>query len=201
MAARERMHLSLRTLMAVTGAAASGYRRPMNDDGGWLGEFLLGHEGRQIRDIRRASATASEAAFVGREAVARATALQARVDRLELVCEALLHLLLKRGLCSRQELAVLMTQIDLRDGVEDGVVQGDSPRRGAPLCRTCELPINPERDACVYCDTPIVKDVAAPPPTRAVRMVTCSRCAAEVEEERTYFTGAGLCCDRCHAQG
>lgn len=173
----------------------------MSDEFGWLGDLLLGPEGRQTRDIRRASASASEAAIVGRAAAEQAAALKARVDRLELVCEALLHVVLKRGLCQRDELAVLMAQIDLRDGVEDGALRGDAPRSGAPLCRTCELPLNPARDACIYCDAPIVKDVAAPPPKRHVRMVTCARCKGEVEEHRTYFTGSGLCCDRCHASG
>ncbi|MEZ4454895.1 MAG: hypothetical protein R3B09_35925, partial [Nannocystaceae bacterium] len=139
------------------------------------------------------------ARFASEAAASRAATLQARVDRLELVCEALLHVILKRDLCTREELTALMIQIDLRDGVEDGVASADAPRRGAPLCRRCELPINPQRDACVYCGAAIERGPEAPPPPRAVRTVHCSRCQKEVEEQRTYFTGHGLVCERCNA--
>lgn len=171
----------------------------VDDNDGWLGNFLLGHEGRQVRDIERLKSAAASAGARSEAAVTRAAALQNRVDRLELVCEALLHVILQRGLADRDELARIMTRIDLRDGVEDGRVRGDTPAYGAPLCSLCELPVNPKRTACVYCGAAIAPPPQAAPP--APRMVTCTRCGKQVQERRTVFTGKGPSCDDCHTAG
>lgn len=172
----------------------------MIDDDHWLSHLLLGHEGRQMRDIRRLRAEAAVASDQSATNSARVIALQQRVDRLELVCETLLHLVLQRGLVDRDELARIMARIDLRDGFEDGRVSSDEPLHGAPLCTTCDLPINPRREACVYCGAAVARPAKAAAPSTP-RLVTCTKCNKEVDESRTLFTGNGLCCEACHAAG
>jgi DNA-directed RNA polymerase subunit RPC12/RpoP len=170
-------------------------------DSGWLGDLLLGHEGRQQRDIRRANQQAASSAYAARSLAERAEALQRRLDRLELICETLLHVVLQRGVVDRAELARVMARVDLRDGVEDGGARGEEPLFDAPLCSTCGLPINPRREACVYCDAKIAAAPRQAPEgaRRAERMVRCTRCGAEVEERFTVYTDKGLQCDGCHA--
>ncbi len=161
----------------------------------WLSDFFLGHEGRQQRDIRELQSRLT-AISERRVDASRIDALERRVDRLELICGALLDILHKRELATPDELAVVIAQIDLRDGVEDGALR-DTARRSAPLCTTCQRPINPARPACVYCDAPIAPAPGAPKAARPPRMVTCTKCQKIVDERETYFTGAGLRCEAC----
>lgn len=163
----------------------------MSDDS-WLGDLFLGREGRQLRDIRLLRDHAAATSRATHNAAYELEILQRRVDRLQLVCETLLHVVLQRGVVDRDELARIMTRVDLRDGREDGGLSGDEPAFETPLCRICELPINPKRDACVYCDTKIVVE------TRVDRKVRCTRCGTEVDEGRSMFSETGVVCDACH---
>ena len=164
-------------------------------DPSWLTNLLVTPDVRQDRRLRRLSAEAADTAITA-ESNARATrSLQERTDRLELICETLLELVLTRGVVTREELGVLFAQVDLRDGVEDGGLHPDRPRRQVPLCSACERPVNPKRSACVYCGAKVVKGSA--PPKRAARLVTCGACKQEVDERESNFTASGLRCDRC----
>ncbi|HEY8376354.1 MAG TPA: hypothetical protein VIK91_07695 [Nannocystis sp.] len=170
----------------------------MFDNDHWLSDLLLGYAGRQRHDIERLKTQATIAQQRLQHDADTLAALRARVDRLELVCEALLHLVLKHNLIDPQGLAHLMVQIDLRDGREDGRVSGDEPPIGTPLCSTCDLPVNPRREACVYCGAPIKKPEPRPQRTpRPPRTVMCVRCHKQVDVQRTMITGSGVCCDAC----
>jgi len=169
------------------------------EDSSWLSNMFLGHEGRQNRDLKYARIEAANAALDSSVANDLAKALAARVDRLELVCETLLELVLLRKVVNREELEVLMAQVDLRDGVEDGGLNHDRPRSVAPSCTACERPINPKRAACVYCGAKIVADAVAP--KRAVRLVACGKCGEQVDPRTTNFTEDGLRCDACFRLG
>ena len=171
-----------------------------DDDSSWLGDVLLGWEGRQHRDIQRLKATASDVAISAESAMHLARRLGERVDRLELLCEALVELVVTRKIASREELSVLIAQVDLRDGVEDGSV-GSQPRRSVPACVSCGRPVNPQRPSCVYCGAAVVADAGAPAAAvRPVRTVTCGGCGETVDERETNFTEHGLRCDRCFAK-
>lgn len=165
-----------------------------NDD--WLSDFFLGHEGRQQRDIRSLQ---DRIATIHRSGVERGdfTALARRVDRLELICSALLEVIHRRGLATPEEIAVVIAQIDLRDGSEDGAIQG-ALRHNAQLCATCRHPVNPARSVCVYCEAPVTAPPAEPePPAPSPRMVACTKCQEVFEERDTFFSGSGLRCGAC----
>jgi len=165
-------------------------------DPSWLTNLLVTPDHRQDRRLRRLSEDAVDTALTA-ESNARATkSLQERTDRLELICETLVELVLTRGLVTREELGVLFAQVDLRDGVEDGGLHPDRPKIRAPLCSACERPVNPERSACVYCGAKVVKGAA--PPKRPVRLVTCGACNEKVDQRESNFTASGLRCDRCY---
>lgn len=166
-----------------------------NDD--WLSDFFLGHEGRQQRDIRALqSRVASINSRPGVDPDAFVT-LQRRVDRLELMCSALLEIIHKRSLATPEEVAVVIAQIDLRDGLEDGAIQS-SRRRNARLCAACRHPVNPARSSCVYCEAPVTAPPeASKPPPPPPRTVTCAKCQKVVDERETFFSGSGLRCGPC----
>lgn len=122
--------------------------------------------------------------------------MNSRVDRLELLCETLMEVIVVKGLANEAELSVLMQQIDLEDGVEDGA-RHDQVRGSAPRCRQCDKFINPARSNCVYCDAliegPAIK--RRPPP----KLVGCGGCGQSVAESSTFFTAQGLRCEVCFA--
>ncbi len=122
--------------------------------------------------------------------------MNTRLGRLELLCETLMEVIVVKNLASEAEISVLMQQIDLEDGVEDGAHHAEV-RGAAPRCRQCDKFINPARSNCVYCDAPI-KGAAIkrrPPP----KLVHCVGCAQSVPESSTYFTANGLRCESCFA--
>ncbi len=137
--------------------------------------------------------------------------LQRAVDRLQLVCNAFAQVLEQKGLASREELELLIQQIDLLDGVEDG--KAGQALREAPRCRTCSHFVNPAREECIYCGSPIARSAAAEgspyrggPAAAAApkqeRLVTCSACAARVPQSQTFFTDEGaLVCASCRPEG
>lgn len=159
------------------------------------------HDIRQARDISRLDDDA-ESALQREEFLAkRVQVVDARCDRLELVCEALLELVVTKEIVTKEELRVLMVQVDLRDGVEDGGLHPKRVDTRAPLCTRCERPVNPEREACVYCGAEVVQEPQVGVPKRKPKLVICGGCREKVDERETNFTGNGLRCDRCFASG
>jgi len=147
---------------------------------------------RELNQLRAEMVSHAVPADVGERVVAVTT----RLDRVELVVDALVEVLRAKGILSPEELAVAVQRVDLADGVEDGRMGPDRAAM-APMCLSCARPVNPARERCVYCDAPI--DVSrlsrtTPPP----RMARCGRCREQVPERDTYLTGAGLVCDPCY---
>ncbi len=161
---------------------------------------MTGHDLKHARALKRLDFEAETAAEQDAFLAAQLRTVEARSDRLELACEALLELVVTKGLVSKEELRVLMIQIDLRDGTEDGGLHPKRVDTSAPLCDQCERPVNPARETCVYCGAEVVRDPAAVP-RRKPKLVRCGGCHEEVDERRTNFTGSGLRCDRCFAAG
>lgn len=100
----------------------------------------------QHKQIREAQAQADSARSQVDRMADELRRLEARSDRLALVCQALWELLRERAGLSENDLIQRMQQIDLRDGTADG--------RMTPVpveCPSCHRRSNSRRDECVYC--------------------------------------------------
>lgn len=104
-----------------------------------------------IEGIRQANIAASERAGA---AAKRTHSLERRLERQELLLEALIRGVLQRNLMTREELQDLVARADLEDGREDGRMGPDRVKR-APKCPNCKRPVNPRREDCVYCGAEI----------------------------------------------
>ncbi len=80
--------------------------------------------------------------------------LEAEVERLLLITEALWTLLKEHAHVPEEALIQKMVQIDLRDGRLDGRVPTTPPRP----CSKCERTISPRSLRCFYCGEPQVND-------------------------------------------
>lgn len=156
--------------------------------------FFLDSEYRQRRDIQLLKAQIS-----GAPSQAQVQAAAARIAQLELLCSTLVELLVAKGVTTPAELRVLMQQVDLLDGVEDGHVS-KSAREQSPRCAHCQRFLNPAREACVYCGTPMAQAVPKPPAPKPRPDVTCAWCRRVVPESDTFFSGRGLLCSSCFEQ-
>ncbi len=156
-------------------------------------EFFFDSDYRQRRDIRSLQRQLLAAPDHG----AQVRANTARIEQLELLCTSLVELLVAKGLATAPELRVLMQQLDLADGVEDGRI-AKRVRDDSPRCGHCQRFVNPSRESCVYCGTPMAPTSPAAAAVKTVRVeVACSSCGVRVAETDSYFTGAGLVCEGC----
>ncbi len=86
------------------------------------------------------------------------TDVESEVGRLNLVVEALVRLVVRKGLAKPAELAELLAQIDREDGVEDG--QFKTHRSTVPeWCEECEARIAPGWTSCAFCGASYGEDV------------------------------------------
>lgn len=133
-----------------------------------------------------------------------------QVAKLTLMCTMLAEMLERRGVATKKEQEVLMQQLDLLDGVEDGVISS-KVREASPRCVTCKRFLNPKRSRCVYCDTPIearAKQAAGSPyrDRREVNVVArqpdvdCVSCSRSVPAADSLFTERGVVCEPCFAE-
>ena len=166
--------------------------------------FDSGHKQRRdIEKLRSAVVDSFDA-----QTPADVARLMTRVDQMQLMVNALVEIIERKGLATREELTVMVQQIDLLDGVEDGKMR--QVWSDAPRCGSCNNYVNPEREVCVYCQTPIRRMEAggapyrggAPPSAPEPRLATCAMCGERVPQAQTYFTGDGeLVCSRCNQGG
>jgi hypothetical protein len=91
---------------------------------------------------------ASQARQQAREATSSVEFLQDRVDRLELICEALWELLKTRMDVNDDQLMGWIAELDLTDGTADG-----KRSRGPAECPSCSRPNSPRHQNCIYCGT------------------------------------------------
>jgi len=78
--------------------------------------------------------------------------LEAKVERLLIITEALWTILKEKNGLEDQELARQMVQIDLRDGKLDGRVSTSPP----VLCPKCNRVVGKNLVRCMFCGEPIV---------------------------------------------
>ncbi len=121
-------------------------------------------------------------------------AMQARLNQVELLNRSLIELLTAKGVLTEQELSVMMQQVDLLDGVEDGKISAQV-HANAPRCGACGRYANPKRQQCVYCGEQL--RIKAAQKARPVRMVTCAQCRSDVPEQSTYYAEQGVLCEGC----
>ena len=106
----------------------------------------------QYRAIHDASSKASnaEAKAVNFKHVVRQ--LEGKVDSLALTCQALWEILRDRTKLTEEELIEKITEIDLRDGSQDGRMG----TRGAP-CPRCNRVLSRRHESCMYCGEDVGK--------------------------------------------
>lgn len=80
--------------------------------------------------------------------------LQAQVERLLIVTEALWSILKEKNALDDQELLRRMVQIDLRDGRLDGRVAATPPEP----CPKCRRVVAKGAVRCMYCGEPLITD-------------------------------------------
>lgn len=73
--------------------------------------------------------------------------LQARVDKLELVCEALWEIVREKEKLDDVDLVERVTQIDLRDGIYDG----KKKKTSVVECIRCKRKNSKRHTRCMYC--------------------------------------------------
>ena len=82
-----------------------------------------------------------------------AMALEHKVDHLALACQALWEILSEKAGVTHEELAQKMTEIDLRDGQQDGRI---SPH--VIQCPACGRNVSNAKPTCMFCGGPIATD-------------------------------------------
>ncbi|HVS70444.1 MAG TPA: hypothetical protein VHQ47_04230 [Phycisphaerae bacterium] len=80
------------------------------------------------------------------DASSRAFSLEARLNRLTLVCAAMWELLQEKTGITPEQLGDRIRQIDLRDGKLDGKID-----RTVRTCPACGRTIAPNHAKCMYC--------------------------------------------------
>ena len=162
-------------------------------------DFLFDSGHKQRRDIRNLQAALQDTG--ADQAVQR---LEVRVNQLQLLTNALVKMLEVKKIASPEEIEVLVQQIDLLDGVEDGR-EGTQAWTEAPRCPHCSHYVNPARPRCVYCSRSIEGSGSEGPyrggaakAKTPVRTATCAACQSVVPQNETVFTGDGsLHCLAC----
>lgn len=72
--------------------------------------------------------------------------LEIQVEKLILVNQALVELLIAKLGMSEAEIIDKVIEVDLRDGTQDGRMNG-APTK----CTECGRPVNPNKKRCLYC--------------------------------------------------
>jgi hypothetical protein len=106
----------------------------------------------QSGQIAEAKTDAAEAKTTTQQYADRVRELEFALGRTTLACQALWELLRARVGITEEELLAKMTEVDLRDGREDG--------RMTPVviaCPKCGKPSNTKNTRCLYCGAALQK--------------------------------------------
>jgi len=109
--------------------------------GGMLGAAL----GQSIA-ASQASESTGQPASEARQAERRARDVEARLEKLTLICMAMWSLIQEKTNLTEEELIERVKQIDLLDGKEDGRVTPQVAR-----CSSCGRVMNARHTKCLYC--------------------------------------------------
>jgi hypothetical protein len=89
---------------------------------------------------------AARANMQGRKSNASVQQLEARVDKLVLVCRSMWELVRDNTSLTEDDLMNKVLELDLRDGVADGKMQ-----QGVQKCAHCGRALSPRHARCLYC--------------------------------------------------
>jgi hypothetical protein len=95
------------------------------------------------------------AARVADDTRSRLEAMQVDIDRLLMISEALWTILKEQHGYTEEDLLKRISEIDLRDGRLDGKVE----RQGPVQCPRCGRNNKSNRPACLYCATPLNREM------------------------------------------
>jgi len=106
----------------------------------------------QYRAINDASSKASIAETKATTTGRNLRLLEDKLDSLALTCQALWEILRERTKLTEEDLIAKITEIDLRDGKEDGRMGS----AGIP-CPRCKRTLSRRHDNCMYCGEEVGK--------------------------------------------
>ena len=110
----------------------------------------------EIAAARARAGDAHDTALGAHERVLRESRrLEAKIDGLALLSQALWELVREHTTLSEADLRAKVAEIDARDGRIDGRITGTSTN-----CVSCERPTHSRQSACMYCGTPIERQNA-----------------------------------------
>jgi hypothetical protein len=104
--------------------------------------------------ISMAESTAIGAEQTARNAENATDMLKFDVERLLMITEALWTIIKQQHGYKDEDLVKLITEIDLRDGRQDGRVAPSAP----PTCSSCGRVLIKHRPVCLYCGKPVALD-------------------------------------------
>ncbi len=115
-----------------------------------------------------------------------AQALRMEVSRLMMVVEALRRMLVRKGVMKEREFQQMLMDIDLEDGVQDGMVTERKAQR--MKCPSCGR-VNHRRTHCYFCVHPLLVQGRV-----SQREKVCPRCAKRnaPRSQRCLYCGTGL---------
>lgn len=109
--------------------------------------FQQGH----INDALSAAETAKrDVAHTDERLHRESLRLEAKIDGLALICQALVEILRDRGGVTEEDIEAKVHEIDMRDGRLDGKLAG-----AATECPQCHRPAHTRQRICMYCSAPI----------------------------------------------
>jgi hypothetical protein len=104
---------------------------------------------REIQEIRRTSSSGI------RDLESRVGALEEQIERQALVNTAMFEILVARLGLTKEDVAMKVAEVDLRDGIADGKL--DAMKMHAGTCGKCGRVVSRRYARCLYCETGIAR--------------------------------------------
>lgn len=98
-----------------------------------------------------------------REATRKIGEMAEIVGELNLVCHALLRVLIDKGILTKEDFEHAFHELDASDGVVDGKLGKKRETKKGETCPACEAKNPVGRKSCMYCDAPLEQKPVKPP--------------------------------------
>ncbi len=102
----------------------------------------------------QAQTSADNASSAANAALSKMEMMQADLERLLMITEALWLIIKENNLVSDDELVAKIREVDLRDGRLDGRVA----KQNNPDCPKCGRTVIGKHPVCLYCGSPVERD-------------------------------------------
>jgi hypothetical protein len=106
------------------------------------------------RPTVHSGSSSGSAETAAREARSRVESLEAELERVLILAEAMWTLMQRRLGCQDEELMRTIAEIDMRDGKLDGKVSATPPQP----CPSCGRTLTKKRPLCLFCGTAVLQD-------------------------------------------